>query len=264
MTSPNQNKKSNFNLRAGLKHPVHNSEITRITFTAFFLALALSLSFLEVANIYLPFGVQFSFRLVDTLMLFLAIPVVGIYYSLVIASLLPWLHVMIDGRHSPLSMFGFMLNDIVCVLFVYFLYYRFGKYYLSQPSKKAYYVNRINSVSQQSKLFWIKKLYLRFLSHSSTKHGYFAYKIATCGLLALLCAATEAASFIMVFTVVLSGSASYSPDDPTVAGGIQWYGETVFAVWAILFGVLLAKYIFEFCLFALIEKRFQIITQVIE
>ncbi len=98
-----------------------NQYLFKIILSSMFLALSVGLSLIEI-RVMLPWGVEFDFRIFDTVFLLLTLSITGLRYALGTAILQPWLHLMVDGAHSPVSMAFYMFSNIA-VVFVFWIIY---------------------------------------------------------------------------------------------------------------------------------------------
>ncbi len=198
--------------------------------TAIFIVITVTFSLIELPSLYLPWGAEFDYRILDTLFLIIAIRSIGLNYALLAAALVPWLHVMIDGRHSPISMLGFMANDILVVLFFWLIYYKFFNLGVMRGEKP-------------SKTKKIKKVLVLFC-------------------LAPVFSSFESWSYVMVFLLMVNGIGTPRGDDTPVQTkngeiGLNsfFHGTTIFWIFLFFAAIFLAKYLFEMFIFYLLEKR---------
>ena len=208
--------------------------ICLLTFTALFLAMSVAISLIELPYIYIPPGVQFSFRLFDTLFIFIALRFIGLQYTLLMAALEPWIHVMIDGDHSPISMFGFMINNISVTLIFYFVYY---------------YVLRVHAKSHIQKNRTYFQSY--FLNCS--------FKLLCFVFISILCAASESFSYILVILIVTAGVSYSGPGDSHLIGTFTWDQYLLIAV--IFMSIFCIKYLIQMFLFWSLESRWAILAK---
>ena len=205
--------------------------IYKLALAAIFLVLSVSFSLIEIPSIYLPWGAEFDYRIFDSLFLLIAIRMIGLSYALIDAALLPWLHVMIDGEHSVISMLGFMASNMVLVFVFWLLYYKLFRL--------GYSENQSNS-----------KFFL------SSKILFFVF-------MGILGASIEAASYIFVFKLSMLGILfkGKGDDTPTHTSGNTiglnsfFHGITILYVFLFLIAAFSVKYIIEFVLFFTLEKR---------
>ncbi|OYD26624.1 hypothetical protein EI74_0731 [Mycoplasma testudineum] len=98
-------------------------ETYKIALTAILLGLSVILSMLEIPGIPLPWGSAFMLRIFETMVLILAIKMIGVLYTLIIATSSPWLHFAIHAVHSPIDVVFYMVNNVLVVFIFYALYY---------------------------------------------------------------------------------------------------------------------------------------------
>ncbi len=108
--------------------------IRKISITSLFLTLTLILSFIEI-NVTLPYGGEYDFRLLDMVFLFLSLSIIGLRYSVILATLQPWLHFMIDGDHLPISIFFYSLSSVINII----IFWIFHKYLVFSNSDNNFF-----------------------------------------------------------------------------------------------------------------------------
>ncbi|PAF54891.1 MPN160 family protein [Mycoplasmopsis agassizii] len=99
------------------------SETYKIALTAILLGLSIVLSIIEIPGIILPWGSALMIRLFETMVLLIAIKMIGNFYTLIIAIASPWLHFATHALHSPIDVVFYMINNILVVFLFYFIYY---------------------------------------------------------------------------------------------------------------------------------------------
>ncbi len=229
----------------------YKTEIYHISITSIFLALSVALSLIELPKIPLPWGVYFDYRIFDTLCLFMAIRMAGLGYSLIVGSLTPWIHVLIDGRHSMVSMAAFMLNNILCIIIFWFFYYKLFKADL-----------KLNIENEKVEPDASDPLNNIVTHQHNFKKPHISKKISAFSIITILCSLCESLSYVAVFALMTSGISKPKGDDTQISSLNQFfYGINI--LWTILFfmAIFMIKYIVECIIISLLEKRFLIIAE---
>lgn len=116
---------ADFSLKKQFSHS-RKSEIFRISIAAIILALSVGLSaldgLLEKFQVNIG-GVIIEMRVLDILVIILAIPLTGLWYSMLIAVVEPWFHFLIDGDHSPIQIGFDSVGYLIAVLMFFFIFY---------------------------------------------------------------------------------------------------------------------------------------------
>ena len=222
------------------------TQIYKITLAAVFLALSIPLSLFEIHKIPLPFGAPLDLRFFDNFLLFIALRMVGLSYTLLIGLILPWLHVAVDGDHSPISMIGFELSNVGCVLVFWGFYFHIFK---AQTEKLCYDppsdVNTVIRNHKFNRVTWTRK-------------------ISAFSTIATLCAAIEALSVVIVFAIATTGVGIAQGGDysqSTLHDLVSFNSIATFWIYLIFVGIFLTKYIFNMIVYAILEKRLVIIAE---
>ncbi|MGL5268255.1 MAG: hypothetical protein ACRC8P_00575, partial [Spiroplasma sp.] len=98
------------------------NQIFKIVLTGILLGIAVAASLLEIK--FPIMGAIVPLRVFDTLIMAIAIPIIGIWYTLSIAIIEPWLHFALDSDHPPIQMFFDNIANVVFVLSFVLIYYK--------------------------------------------------------------------------------------------------------------------------------------------
>ncbi len=118
-----------------------NKTILKINLSAFFLVLSLITSFIEI-RLLLPNGSEFDLRILDTLFLLLCVSVVGYFYTIIISVIQPWLHLLIDSDHLPISILFYSISNVMLVT-IFWLFF----IYIFKINKISYNKNKFKKIS---------------------------------------------------------------------------------------------------------------------
>ncbi|AVP49257.1 ECF transporter S component [Williamsoniiplasma luminosum] len=117
--------REDFRIRNHFKYTRRNL-ILKISLTALFLALSVAAAAIDMALeiIAIPIGqLRLSTRFIDVVVIFLALPVVGPLFGMLIAFVEPWIHLMIDPNHLPLQILVDAITNTIIVLTTWFVFY---------------------------------------------------------------------------------------------------------------------------------------------
>ncbi len=213
----NKESKEEFNCKKH-HHNINNPNrvIFKMVLCSIILALSVGLSLIEF-KIYLPWGSEFDIRIFDTILLFLSISILGIWYSIFISFVQPWLHVIIDGGHSPISMVFYMFSNVLICIIVWIIYYLIFK--LNFDFKKT------------------KRVYLIIFASL---------------IIIPLASFLETISIIGASKIMINVGTANKYDS-----GIEFLfkGNNLLIASGIFFGIYIAKYIFVFTIFSLLENK---------
>lgn len=179
-------------------------------------------------------GAIVPLRIFDTLIMAIAIPIIGIWYTLAIAIIEPWLHFALDSDHPPIQMFFDNIANVVFVLSFVLIYYKLFKLN-TQPKdnepKKALIVKNtfaglvvvpLNAIVS-SLCFVFTMLVLAGMGTSGDHHHHYAE--------------------------VFHG------DHHDIFDGVTAFFENAPAIFFILLAIEIARFLFVYVLFALIQRR---------
>lgn len=192
-------------------------QMFKITFTGILLGLAVVSSLIEIPVQFM--GVILPLRVFDSLIIAFAIPIIGFYYTLVIAIVEPWLHLLLDGDHPPLQIFFDDIANIVFVISFYFIYY---------------YLFKLRNTSDNTKNDVIKKV--------------------SAGLVLVpLNAIVSTLAFILTLVILYFNPVLSRPGD--YLHNIINFNNNVTKVLLILTGIEILRFVFIYILFSLIQRR---------
>lgn len=228
------------------KYNKHNL-ILKITISSLFLAIATGLSFIEFP-ISTPWGTQFYFRIIDTLILIFATGIVGLSFSMLIVITAQWLHFAFHG-HNPIENLIFMASNMLIVFCLWLLYYFVFRLDVRKKCKvqqEGEQKEDNEHPHQFEKERWVKKIL-----------------IVT--LLVIIFALIESFAQISIAKVLLSTGHDHHEHDHhghehshgvsgLFEGNNFWIGLGIF------FGIFMAKYIVMFTVFISLEKQIKLIT----
>lgn len=192
-------------------------QMFKIAFTGILLGLAVASSLIEIPIQFM--GVILPLRVFDSLIIAFAIPIIGFYYTLVIAIIEPWLHLLLDGDHPPLQIFFDDIANIVFVISFYFIYY---------------YLFKLRNTSNNAKNDVIKKV--------------------SAGLVLVpLNAIVSTLAFILTLVILYFNPILSRPGD--YLQNIINFNNNVAKVLLILIGIEILRFVFIYILFSLIQRR---------
>ena len=129
--------------------------VSQCCFGGLVMALSLGLSLISEFHHGL-FGV--GFRMIDNSLIIVCLPLMGLGVDLIVGGLMPWVHLSIDGDHSPMeTMYWFVVN-LVSVLLVYFLYFRFKMRRSPAPVASTSFYQKYKAME----IAWVMLLFLLF------------------------------------------------------------------------------------------------------
>lgn len=116
-------------------------QIFKIVLTGLLLGLSVAFSLIEIK---LPImGASVPLRIFDALIMAVAIPIIGLWYTLSIAIIEPWLHFAIDSDHPPVQMaFDNVANVVFVVSFVLVFYKLFNLHQVERQTSKKTFVTK--------------------------------------------------------------------------------------------------------------------------
>lgn len=138
-------KKRSFKIKRKKQEINSQEQIFKIVLTGLLLGLAVTLS---LAELKIPImGASIPLRIFDALIMAIAIPIIGLWYTLAIAIIEPWLHFAIDSDHPPIQMFFDNIANVVFVVsFVLVFYYLFKLNRTDKNiSKKTYITKNVSA-----------------------------------------------------------------------------------------------------------------------
>ncbi len=192
-------------------------QIFNITLTGILLGLAVAFSLIEIPIQFM--GVILPLRIFDSLIIAFALPVIGLYYTLVIGIIEPWLHFLVDSDHPPIQIF---FDDIANILFIISFYVIY------------YYLFKLRNKSENLKVDVIKKV--------------------SAGLVIIpLNAIIATLSFVLTLVVLYFSPNLARPDEyqESITNFIKHIAPVLF----ILIGIEILRFIFIFSLFSLVERK---------
>lgn len=192
-------------------------QMFKISLTGILLGLAVASSLIEIPIQFM--GVILPLRIFDSLIIAFAIPIIGIYYTLVIGIIEPWLHLLLDGDHPPLQIFFDNIANIVFVISFYFIYY---------------YLFKFRNKSNNLKTDVIKKV--------------------TAGVVLVpLNAIVASLAFVLTLVILYFNPSLSRPGD--YLNNIINFNNNVTKVFFILIGIEVLRFTFIYILFSLIQRR---------
>ncbi|WP_342276029.1 hypothetical protein [Spiroplasma endosymbiont of Nebria brevicollis] len=204
--------KSNKKLKSNSK-----AQMFKITLTGILLGLAVASSLIEIPVQFM--GVILPLRVFDSLIIAFAIPIIGLYYTLVIGVVEPWLHLLLDGDHPPLQIFFDDIANVVFIISFYFIYY---------------YLFKLRNKSNNLKTDVIKKV--------------------SAGLVLVpLNAVVASLAFSLTLVVLYFNPTLSRPGD--YLNNIINFNNNVTKVFFILIGIEILRFTFIYILFSLIQRR---------
>lgn len=203
-----KNKKFNFNSKV---------QIFKITLTGILLGLAVASSLIEIPVQFM--GVILPLRVFDSLIIAFAIPIIGLYYTLVIGIVEPWLHLLLDDDHPPLQIFFDNIDNIAFIISFYFIYY---------------YLFKLRNKSNNLKTDVIKK-------------------VSAGVVLVPLNAIVAALAFALTLVVLYFNPTLSRPGD--YLNNIVNFNNNVTKIFFILIGIEILRFTFIYILFSLIQRR---------
>ncbi|AHF61296.1 hypothetical protein P344_05400 [Spiroplasma mirum ATCC 29335] len=224
------------------------SIVFKITATAIFLGITIGLSLIEIFYVPMPWGATFGVRLFDTLVLIYSISIVGLGFSLLEGIALPWIHNLIDGHHTWIEMFFFMVSNILVIFITWFIYYIvFNAYYKSRVPENV----EDHDIHEYHVVKKPHDHHHRIGTIGLTK------KITAFSIIVPICALIEAWAVLLVAKILLStGHQSFDVDEgKSGLNGIFTSWQHTLTFLAIFFGIFMAKYILNTTLFILLERR---------
>lgn len=193
-------------------------QIFKIVLTGLLLGLSVAFSLIEIK---IPImGASVPLRIFDALIMGIAIPIIGIWYTLSIAIIEPWLHFAIDSDHPPIQMFFDNIANVAFVVSFVLVFYKLFK--LNQHKK-----------NEKQKTLIIKN------SFSGT-------------ILVPLNAIVSSLCFVLTM-VILANTTLTKPDEYVDA--ISAFYKHAPAIFFILLAIELARFLLIYILFALVQKR---------
>lgn len=219
-------KKRSFKIKR--KKPEINSQeqIFKIVLTGLLLGLSVAFSLIELK---IPImGASIPLRIFDALIMGIAIPIIGLWYTLSIAIIEPWLHFAIDSDHPPIQMFFDNIANVVFVVSFVLIFYHLFK------------LNRIDKNTN-------KKTYV-------TKNVFAGLILVPLNALV--------ASLMFVFTMLVLLNTGSSTDVDAFHAGHDHVTDSVSAFFAnasaiffILLAIEIGRFLLIYVLFALVQKR---------
>lgn len=188
----------------------------KIIISAIFLIISIGFSLIEI-HFPLPWGVDFDLRIFDTICIALVASTLGFEYGLLVGFIQPWLHVAIDGAHSPISMCFYMFSNAIVVI-------SFG-------------LLRLN-------FFDIRKI--------KDKKARIIKYIMLSVFIIPFCSLAESSSLIISSKIMML-NIHYSSHSDIIKGLFE--GNNVWIGLAIFFGVFCLKYIFVNFIFYIFSQR---------
>lgn len=199
-------------------------QIFKVVLTGILLGLSVAFSLAEIP---IPImGVQVPLRIFDALIMAIAIPIIGLWYTLLIAIIEPWLHFAIDSDHAPIQMFFDNVANIIFVVSFVLIFYKLFK---------------INKIEKAKKKTIIVK---------NTFAGL---------ILVPLNAVVASLMFVFTMLVLLGTEATYVHSFHTehndIAGSVTSFFNNAAPIFFILLAIELARFLFIYFLFALVQKK---------
>lgn len=195
-------------------------QIFKIVLTGLLLSIAVGTSLIEVR---IPImGALVPLRIFDVLIIMLAIPIIGIWYSLAIAIIEPWLHLALDGDHPPIQMMFDNIANIALVLSFVLIFY-----------KLFHFNNQDRQAASSNKRLIIKR--------------------SLAGIILVPLNAIVSSLCFALTLIVLSNSNLTMPDEYIAI--IASFYKSAAAIFFILLAIELGRFIIVYILFALVQKK---------
>lgn len=192
-------------------------QIFKIVLTGILLGLSVAFSLIEIK---IPImGAQVPLRIFDSIIMAIAIPIIGIWYTLGIAIIEPWLHFAIDSDHPPIQMFFDNIANIIFVVSFVLVFYQLFK---------------VNKIEKEKK-------------------NNFIIKNTFSGLL-LVSLNAIVSSLAFVFTILILANTSLSKPDEYIEA-IKAFYQNAPAIFFILLAIEIGRFLLVYVLFALVQKR---------
>lgn len=192
-------------------------QIFNITLTGILLGIAVAFSLIEIPIQFM--GVILPLRIFDSLIIAFALSVIGLYYTLAIGIIEPWLHFLADSDHPPIQIF---FDDIANILFIISFYVIY------------YYLFKLCNKGENLKVDVIKKV--------------------SAGLVIIpLNAIIATLSFVLTLVVLYFSPNLARPDE--YQENITNFINHIAPVFFILIGIEILRFIFIFSLFSLVERK---------
>lgn len=192
-------------------------QIFNISLTGILLGLAVAASLIEIPIQFM--GVILPLRIFDSLIIVFALPVIGIYYTLAIGIIEPWLHLLADSHHPPIQIFFDNIANILFIISFYFIYY---------------YLFKLRNKSENLKVDTFKKV--------------------SAGLVIIPFNAIIATLSFALTLVVLYFSPNLARPDEYDSNILNFNNHLAIVV-LILIGIEILRFIFIFSLFSLVERK---------
>lgn len=217
-------KKKIFNFRRREQRIDTKDQIFKVVLTGLLLGLSVALSLIEIK---IPImGAHVPLRIFDALIMAIAIPIIGIWYTLAIAIIEPWLHFLIDSDHAPIQMFFDNIANVVFVVSFVLVFYKLFK---------------LNQVSKE------------------TNKKAFVTKNTFAGLVLIpLNALVSSLMFVFTMLVILNTGSdveAFHAGHEGIADGAIAFFENAYAIFFILLAIEIARFLFIYVLFALVQKK---------
>lgn len=225
-----QLKEKNFKFKNKKQKINTKEQIYKIVLTGLLLGLSVAFSLIEIK---IPImGAVVPLRIFDALIMAIAIPVIGIWYTLSIAIIEPWLHFALDSDHPPIQMFFDNIANVIFVVSFVLIYYKLFK--LNNQEKNQEKTDKKNIIVKNT----------------------FA------GLI-LVPLNAVVSSLAFVFTMlVLAGNNSHShvhvhhgDHGHEAVDSVTAFFQHGAAIFFILLAIEIARFLFIYVLFALVQKR---------
>lgn len=238
------------------------SIIFKITMTAILLAIAISLSLIEIFDIPTPWGFMFGVRFFDTLILIYSICIIGLWFSLLEGIILPWIHNLIDSHHIWIEMLFFMISNIIVIFIYWIIYYIFFNAYFKYKIKEDIKNHDIHEYHLVKK----NHNYHYKISNINIFNKIFAFII-----IIPLCALTETFNMLIIAKILLFSTKKIKYNDNFIYNCINnhincnnlnfiflsWKNIIIFCI--IFFIIFIIKYILNSTLFILLERKTRIL-----
>lgn len=213
-----------FRLKRKQEQNETKDQIFKIVLTGLLLGLSVAFSLIELK---IPImGASIPLRIFDALIMAVAIPIIGVWYTLAIAIIEPWLHFAIDSDHPPIQMFFDNIANIFFVVSFVLVFYKLFK--LNQIDKEA-----------NKKIFYTKNTFAGLV-------------------LVPLNAIVSSLMFVFTMLILLNTGShveAFHGDHEGLADSVTSFFEHGSAIFFILLAIELGRFLFIYVLFALVQKK---------
>lgn len=209
------------------KQEINSQEqIFKIVLTGLLLGLSVVFSLIELK---IPvMGASIPLRIFDALIMAIAIPIIGLWYTLSIAIIEPWLHFAIDSDHPPIQMFFDNIANVVFVVSFVLVFYQLFK------------LNRMDK--------------------NLNKKAYITKNVFAGLVLVPLNAIVSSLMFVFTMLVLLNTGAgdhvhAFHAGHDHVTDSVSAFFANASAIFFILLAIEIGRFLLIYVLFVLVQKR---------